>query len=280
MNKPTNVAQVNNLRRTAAFFIVVPILFLCVSSLPAQSIWTMRGEQSTLEVEYLHPVLKEGSNPSSADIVTISTRVKSGNNSAIIFELPWVSGVTTSSFLLQSQSQSAIGNPYIGIEFESNDKDFFGEVGVRVPLMAEQSNTAAIAGIIADFYRLEAYTPNIFQLRGALNLKPELGGGFSIRLHCGPSFDFSTRDGGGSETFLDYAVVLGLETESVGAGVGLIGRTSTVSNAVNSNVDQLEGILRIHIDRIHPALQLRTPLDDVLNNLYDLEFGINLAVQF
>jgi hypothetical protein len=260
--------------------ILIASLILAASPLPAQSIWTMRGERSALEVEYLHPVLKDGANPSSADIITISTRVRSGNTTAVTFELPWVSGTTSSSFLFESQSQSAIGNPYLGIEFESDDKQFFGEIGVRLPLMSEQSTTAAIAGITGDFDRFEAYTPNIFQVGGALNLKPELGGGFSIRLRCGPYFDFSTRESGGSETLINYAAVLAFESESVGAGAGIAGRSNTAGNASNSTVGQFEGSLRLHVDKVHPALQLRIPLDEALQNLYDIELGINLAIQF
>ena len=240
----------------------------------------MRGERSTIEIEYLHPVLKEGTGLTSANIVTLSSRIKTGINSAVIVELPWVNGEAAENLFFATGGQSAIGNPYLGLEFESNDKEFFGEVGVRAPLMSEQSTTAAIAGIAADFDRFEAYTPNIFQVGGALNLKPELGSGFSIRLRCGPTFDFSSRESGGSETLINYAALLGYESESAGFGVGIVGRANTSQNTSNSTIDQFEGSIRLHADSFHPALQFRTPLDEGLSNLYDLEFGINLAVQF
>jgi hypothetical protein len=45
-------------------------------------------------------------------------------------------------------------------------------------------------------------------------------------------------------------------------------------------VEQLEGSLRFHIDHVHPAVQLRAPLDVDLQTVFDLELGLNLAFDF
>jgi hypothetical protein len=244
----------------------------------------MRGENSTIEVEYLHPFLKDNSYLSSADIVTLSSRIRAGSAAALVFELPWVSGALSvdeslASFFGQSTRESQIGNPYLGLEMGSMSSIFFGEVGVRIPLMSEHAAASAIAGINGDFDRFEAYSPQIFQIGGALNLKPALGAGFHCRLRLGPSFDFSTRSGGGSETLINYGVLLSYESEKVDAGAGVVGRASTTSSS-NQSVEQLEGSLRFHIDHVHPAVQLRAPLDVDLQTVFDLELGLNLAFDF
>ena len=260
-------------------------LILCELPLLAQSSWTMRSENPIIEVEYLHPFLKDDSNLSSAEVVTISSRIKSGSATAFIFELPWVSGTASppsylsSSLPGQTTSGSSIGNPYIGIEFGSEDTYFFGEFGVRLPLMPENYATA-LAGSIADFDRFEAYTPNVIQVGAALNLEPSLGAGFSCRLRLGPSLHFSSKTGRGSEDLINYSAILSYESQSVDAGAGILGRARVFGSSSNSSVEQLEGLLRLHIDHVHPALQLRAPLDAGLQTAYDLEVGLNLAVGF
>jgi hypothetical protein len=259
-------------------------LLCCASTLFAQSAWTMRSDNPTIEVEYLHPMLKENPYLSSADVVTFSTRVKSGRLTAFIFELPWVSGTATQNYVSsifpgQATSGSTIGNPYIGVEFGSNDTYFFGEFGIRIPLMPNEYAPAS-AGLTADFDRFEAYTPNVIQVAAALNLNPPLGAGFSCRLRCGPSLDFSSKTGGGSEDLINYAAILSYETQSVEAGAGILGRASITGSSTNRSLAQIEGLLRLHIDHIHPAFQLRTPLDNGLRTFYNLEFGANLAFGF
>ena len=261
---------------------IVFLLMLCASAVSAQSVWTMRGDNSTVEVEYLYPLILSQAYPSSVDIITLSSRIRVGDIASIIIEIPWISGPAP---LISGQSnssnhQSWIGNPYIGTEIGSSNSMLMGEIGFRLPLMSEDAASSAIAGISADFARFEAYTPQVFQVCGAANLRPELGGGFSSRLRFGPAFDISTREGGGSETLLEYCALMVYESEIFDAGAGVVGRASITANSSNSSIEQLECLARLHIDNVHPALQLRTPLDESLRKVYDFEFGINLALEF
>ncbi len=188
-------------------------------------------------------------------------------------------------------SESQIGNPYLGIEFRSLGSHLFLEAGLRLPVVTSRS-IATDFGQLADIDRFEAFVPDIATVLAAINAKIKSPRNLFVRLRGGFSFLTSTGEGGAtllpilaqgddSELYLIAAAQFGFEGKRVNLTTGLTGRLFITEDGSfgKRNFLQLGLNARLNLGRFRPAVHFTIPLEDDIREVLDLVFGIHFGVR-
>ena len=192
------------------------------ATLSAQSVWMGQRPPKSFSIEWLKPSFDGSDVGFLTSALFLSGRVPLAANVRLIAELP----VAHFSSNFDDASDTAIGNPYFGIELGESTGWASGEFGVRVPL-APSDNGAIFVGILADFDRFEAFVPDFWSFSGQAALASRSTSGFSVRLRGGPSLLINTdkaafEDGG--ELYLAYSGQGWYAAGPVQIGAGVTGR--------------------------------------------------------
>lgn len=241
-----------------------------------QSIWLSRGSESSFSFEYLRPAFVTqpfSSTTLTGSVFVVSGRIGLSEKSALILELPYSVGDISSNFG-QSVSHSSIGNMYLGGEFASQDRRFFTEIGLRVPMAQEDKFYAYYTGYCSDIDHWEAFIPNVASLSALVNFKPRLETGFYFRLLGGPSLWLRTKPGAirdDTEFFLSYGGIVGYDSDVLSVGVGVTGKMllTETGDLERRNHYQLGFIIGTTLGNIRPEFHLRLPLDKNLKQSID-----------
>lgn len=205
---------------------------------------------------------------------------------ALLAELPYANGKinSPSNSFFSDRSQSAIMNPYIGLEFFPRSQKTSFEFGVRLPVADEDKSLATQAGLLSDFDRFDAFVPDILTINGLVNIKAVSPGGFALRLRGGPNFwivtDSNTGSGDDVELLLKYAGELGYEAEqfSLSAGIsGLLIATESDLDLGERTLHQFIAAATLGLGNVRPGLQFRIPLDE--DTGIDYVLGANVAIR-
>lgn len=253
-------------------------------SSPAQSIWLDRSHDKTAAVEFYIPNFTDEGISTSTWIGFLSVRMPLSDQLRFAGEMPFAHSSFESSLFFPGESQNTIGNPYLGLEIGRQGSPFFAEIGARAPLASEGNSGAALAGIITDFDRFEAFMPNTVPITGMLNYYHKDPSGFALRLRGGPSLLLYT-DGDSDNTsdwFLGYSAQAGYETQRASVMAGVTGRANMSGDGDfgERSLHQFGANASMGFGRIRPGLHFRFPLDDDLKESLDFVFGANLAIQF
>lgn len=277
-------------RHLTAASVIAVVSFLLPFSLTAQSIWVDRSHNKTIALEILKPNLAgdfydNTTFPTSA--MFFSLRLPISNRLNVVGEFPLAhAGVDYGSdFFEFDESETGIGNPYIGLEILNENATFFTEIGVRAPL-APESNLGTTVGWFADFIdRGEAFLPDILSVIVAQNYHHRAPSGFTMRLRGGPSFWIYT---GAEDTdedvelFLLYSAQAGYESHNVSLMGGLSGRMIVTESGLNigeRTLHQFGASVSVDLGRVRPGVQFRLPVDEDFSDILDSVFGVNLAIE-
>lgn len=260
------------------FPVALSVIFLN-APVSAQSIWLPHGENHTVGIEFLKPDFDGDAN---VDFFTgalfLTGKLRVSEKLFFVAELPIVRRGFDEEFGF-FESETAVGNPYIGLE--TRGETSFIEFGLRPPLMSDDDFIAASAAI-ADFDRLEAFDPDFFTIAAKVNYRKKSASDLVTRLRLGPTFLIYTNDTGDDlELLLDYSAQVGYEGGQVHVIGGLTGRflaSSDDGNIGERTVHQLGVAANLALNNVRPGIHLRLPIDDDLNNIIDLVFGLHLAV--
>ncbi|MFQ6113378.1 MAG: hypothetical protein ACE5NG_04715 [bacterium] len=274
------------MKRTAFFLIIAtsslmsPLVLL--SPLSAQTIWLNQGQDNSIAIEVLKPEF-DGDD----DFTFISTawflsgRFSLGENVMIAGELPIAHGGIDTDFGVD-ESQTVIGNPYVGFEIRRQGSSMFAEIGVRPPLTPDDNPFASFVGLFSDFDRLEAFTPDILTVTGKVNYHRTNASKVVFRIRGGTALLINTEGkGDDTELFLDYSGQVGYEGDQFSLIGGLTGRflASEDGDLGERTVLQLGLAASVGLRNVRPGIHLRIPLDDDLTGVLDLVAGLNLGVQ-
>jgi hypothetical protein len=245
-----------------------------LADLRAQSIWLEPHGDRNLYLEYLNPRFPEAEDDLLTSSIFLSARYRVGDKVVLVGELP---------FSTVKDSDNAVGNPYVGVEFGESDGRGFAELGVRLPFSPED-NVAAIVGALTDYVdRFEAFIPDAFAVVGAGNYRYKSAGGFSLRLRGAPLLLVPTGDGGDTELFLLYSVQAWYEGPTIATGGGFNGRAIITQGDLDlgeRTVNQLTLMVNLSFGRWQPGAQLRLPLDDELTDFVDMVLSLSLGFHF
>lgn len=263
------------------------------ASLPAQSIWLDHRHSSTINLEVLIPNFKndDGGTITSSNsgwVVFPSVRLPLSKKVIFVGELPFASGsyeVKSTSFSInRNQSETAVGNPYIGLEFSTPQAPVFAEFGIRVPVASTDKDLSLTAGLLTDFDRLEAFLPKVLSITTMVNVHQVDQSGFALRLRGGPSLLINTDNESDDDTelFIGYSAQAGYESERFSVLGGLTGRailTESGGNFAERSLHQLGFAANAGFGSLRPGIHLRLPLDEDLQDSLDFVLGFNLVIQ-
>ena len=268
------------MRRLLLLFAVLCLTPLAVT---AQSLWPRPYQPNQIAVEAVSPDLADEASVLSG-ATFLSATYSLNENVEVVGELP------AARYATSSTSASALGNPYVGVGFNSTRYPLLLELGARIP--ATPDNRALTAGQQADIGRTAAFVYDEFAVSGLLNGRFSVSRQTSLRLRSGfaysttptapasqPGTDGFTGDGRERDWRLLYAAQLWQEGDRFITGLTLTGRATLTGSGSYGDRSEHHLALSIMPDwrRVQPGLIAGTALDPVLN-AGDFEFFAGLTV--
>lgn len=263
---------------------VVVALLTTAAPAVSQTIWTPIDRRPFLKLEMLHPSLKAGSD---VDISALSGAVfmtggfRLGQRAMFIAELPFAR--SSVSFAGTSSSNTAFGNPYIGLQLGSASKSrgFVGELGVRPPFIGDDDFDAALLGISSDLDRLEAFVNDVTSISAAGNFYSRMSAA-ATRLRLGVTHQLHGSSSGEDETFLDYGAHASYDADRLRFGGAVTGRyILTESGAFGErSVHHIAGSASMAFDQLRPGIFVRVPIDKDVRESVSAIYGLTLEYTF
>jgi hypothetical protein len=271
-------------RRHAQLVALVLLVHVASVSLFAQMRWMYRPATASLNFEYIAPSFVETHYSGfTGSTVSLSGRLPASEYLNVLLEVPYTHTAVTSPFFsaLGTQSESRIGNPYVGVDVGGKKSSVFGEIGFR-PSLTDENSFASISGLLSDIDRWEIYIPQATVVQGALNLATVNETGFVGRFRVGPSVWIPHKENATTNVLIDIGAGLGYRNESVGFGIQYTARMRTSQKDWGGNKDafsHLAASISGTFGSVRPELYYKIPLDDeqkqVLRNL----LGVSLSVE-
>lgn len=240
----------------------------------AQTPWVPPADGTQLGVEVLKPHFQ--SPGISAEVLFVSARVPLGPSLRLVSEVPLVHASV--DFFGTSESQTAIGNPYLGLEWER--AGFTLAFGARAPLADQDKDLALETGLFTDFDRWSAFLPDVIPVTAMAGYRMRARG-FAFRAGLGPEALLNTGDGD-SELMARYVMQAWYDGSVVATGVGFRGATfvtEDLGGVGQRTFDQVGAFLRLTFGQVRPALQVQVPLDNGLNDAVGIVYGLSVAVE-
>jgi len=251
-----------------------------VASASGQSLWPDQTGDRAISVEFLKP---EFEGDDDTDFLT-STTFLSGRfpiTPAITgeAELPF-SRYGISNDVVE-RSESAIGNPYIGVRIRSHN--LVSRIGLRIPIASDDNPNALTAGRLTDYDRFEAFLPDVLAVNGSVTGPFRLSDNVTLNPGGGLVLLVSTQDGGGDDTevYAQYFLI----GEFTGGKFTL--KSGFTGRAILSESDLDFGDRSTHqfglggtlsTGTVRPGLHLRIPLDEGLKDNVDYVVGLNVTI--
>lgn len=250
----------------------------------SQSIWTADRHDKMISFEFLKPEFeKDGEFSRSGSAYFLSVRWPLSEKATFTGEIPFSHG-SVDHTNWEKTSESAFGNPYLGVEVRGENPNLFWEFGLRPPMSPDDKDIASFTGLFSDFDRFAAFPPDWLTIKAMVHLQHQNAAGFSYRFHFGPIFMKRTK----SDPFIDdqellvaYSAHMLYRTEMVRAGGGLTGIAILSEDDLllhGQATNQLGLAVDIGSKSIRPGILLRIPLDLDLATFINFVWGLNLTI--
>ncbi|MDX1430778.1 MAG: hypothetical protein R3282_10840 [Rhodothermales bacterium] len=265
--------------RIISLGIVALLATTMVRQSSSQTRWLPPRNYNSIVLEVIKPSFESSGTSfwSSAAVLTGQFGVGAESNTFITVDFP-ISHLGVDG----GDTETAIGNPYVGVTILDANNPVIYEAGVRLPIASE--NLGAITGTVADFDRFEAYTPDNLSITGSLIYFPSRSGDWVLQTRMGPTVLYNTGDPGEldarADLFVNYSLNTWYFTGALQAGFGLSGRLLITDDASLSDriAHQVGAAAQYDFVSVIPGVHIRLPLDDSLSDVVDLVFGVNVTV--
>lgn len=252
------------------------ILFLgAVVPVHGQSQWLGPVEGHAFWIEMVRPDIEDATFASSA--WQVGFRAPVTPSLALVGEVPFAHGADED---FDADETTTIGNPYFGIEYTGAGGRVTTELGVRAPLVSDESQ-GTFVGLISEFVdRLEAFAPDFVPITAAVRYEGPADEGLALRVRGGGSF-WIPVDGGDVETFGVYGLQ-GWYARRWLAGFGLTGRFIVTEGDLDVGdrfAHQVGGTIGYDFNGVRPAVEVRIPIDEDLHDEAPYSIGIGLTIQ-
>ncbi len=271
-------------------FITLVIVLMGLAELTAQPIWLDQTQPRAIALEVLKPNQPRKDNTTFlSTTLFLSLRLGISNNLVLVGELP-LAYVKQDFDNAPENSETQIGNPYVGLELARGDSPIFFEFGARVPLVASE-NPATFFGQLTDADRLEAFAPDVTSLLAAINFQNvfppkqiflRARAGALLSLSTGRGVEELLNIGDDSELFFLLSGQAGYDGKCLFLGAGLTGRLvlTQEGNIGRRTFLQLGANARFKLGRFRPGLHFRLPLEEDLKEVLDFVGGVSLSYNF
>ena len=254
------------------------VLAACLLPLSAvaQPLWTAQPAGASVSVEWIKPDFAVGGTTFLSSAAFFSGRFVFAQRVRLIGELPVAHlGIDR---IEGQETFTDVGNPYVGFELLIPNAPVWIEAGARASLV-DDDDQAGVAGVAADFDRLEAFLTDVVSVQALGNYRYRRES-FSVRVRLGPSVLFNTMRNDSEDVFLLYAGQGWYDTGAVRVGGGLTGRYLLNADGADFSdriFNQATLVVLADFDPLFPGLLLRAPLGDNLGDLYDFAVGLQLT---
>jgi hypothetical protein len=248
----------------------------------ANSMWIERSGERSFALEVAIPDYEKVSIVElSGQIYQLSYNGPINDRIALLFELPVVNGEADVEYgrYSDSESETMIGNPYIGFDFASRNRNLSTEVGGRLPLSSDDDEIASAMGVLGDMERLDAYIPDCYSLGARVKYQTDKGGGpVACRLQAGPVFLFNADDyfEDDNELFLNYGGFVGVQSKNGSIMAGMTGYMIISESDLDfdERTQHYAGVTAgVNVENVQLGLYFKTPLDDEIEKLLDDVIG-------
>lgn len=182
----------------------------------------------------------------------------------------WTYGTT-------SESDDAIGNPYIGIVAKKgNSAPGEIEFGIRLPITPKDSWSAHAVGQYSDVHRLEAFSTDCLTVKGAIGARTKGPTGWGTYFNAGPTLLINTNksENGGDahEVLLSYEFLAGFTDTRVSFHGGISGNDILTQGDIFSEGTTLNQFMlggEINFERVTPGINIAFPLEKHFRHVMD-----------
>ena len=182
------------------------------------------------------------------------------------------------------QSNSVIGNPYLGLEYMTG-RMVLG-AGLRAPVNSIDSESwADVMGFLADFQRSEAFIDQVVPVYGNVSYEYALGRGASIRGQAGVVGMLYTDDGdaedGGNDALIDYGVLGTYPMGDARFGLGFYGRWIATADEGDFGENSIHHVALsgdVRTGGVRPGIFVRVPVDKDYGDILKSAIGLYLQV--
>lgn len=282
MTTPMNRIVSQRYGRLLTLCVGLAILLPAVAS--AQSVWLDPDRPQSISIEVFKPDFNNlNDNTFFSGAYVVSGRM------ALTPSLNLAADIPLSHYGIDgggiNVSETAVGNPYLGVELWAPNRLLYGEFGVRLPI--DGNEDALLSGFASDLDRREAFFGDVFSIIGQVNYRYRIPAGlskFSLRLRGGPNFwiyadEDATDD---VDLFANYAAQLWYHANYVQVGVGAIGRALLTEGNLSfgeRTAHQLDVSVLGMYRGVQPGVHFGLPFDDNdFGDVVDYVVGFSLTV--
>ncbi len=252
-------------------------------ALSAQGLWGLPTYEKSVALEFAKPLFEEGNQSflSSGNFISVtwplSERIR------FVGEIPFAYSSWDNEF--ESESQFALGNPYLGLSIGKETSNLLGQVGLRLPLASDDNDDARWLGTFADYVDREGdFFGDIVPITGTLTYRNRQENGFLVMATGGADTWIFTEGGGdGAEVFALYGARLGYDGPAWTVLGGIAGRgilTEESSFFDDGSVHEVGLEVGYRTAAVQPKLFVRYPLDKDIREFLDLVVGFGIRVGF
>jgi hypothetical protein len=203
------------------------------------------------------------------------------DQTAIVFEIP-LSIFDYSGDTPYSESETAFGNPYLGLKFDDlnnhQGNKLITHLGVRLPVMADEKYDAAINGFFTTYDRVDAFANDCIVVSLAETYVIRPSDSLDLNLSLGGNYWFATGNRNESEFFVDYNLSVRKTFAQAVLGAGFSGKfVATEEGSFDEKtVSQLGAYAHYNGSQFKPGAFIRFPLDKAFREVVDMVFGVRL----
>jgi hypothetical protein len=233
------------------------------------------------------PDFKE-SDETSVRIMTLMLNTATSERAGFVMEIPYVHYETSDYYWAPYSNRSfqddAIGNLYLGYQSALKNDRTYTELGAMIPLASNTKGNPLSAGMFGDFDNVEAYIPNCWTLRAAIDYCPKNQTGLSALLRLAPNLLIPTGEGGKLEVFMHYGGQAWYNSGALDLGVGVIGFASLTEEgfAAEHGIFAHQFLLAANyrMGKCVPGINWKIPLDGNAREFLSSTISLNVFAIF
>jgi len=257
------------------------LIVILVHSAQAQSFkfQNMPQDQTQYEIRFLKPNFDGDADLSFfTGVYDLTINVPATPTVNVVLSVPY------GNYSYEGESESGIGNLYVGIQNRAMMDHGSGTsyaLGLFLPTTSENDVIVQSVGIYTNAYEWQKFIPNTLTVYGNFSYIKKQANGPLFGIEFGPNVWIPTEDGDSRDTdfLLHYGVKAGLGAGKVTFLAEFTGVAILTGDADSFDERTLHALAvgaRLNLDSVAPSIFYEAPLDDDLSYILDNVIGFKL----